>query len=340
MRANNYNDVIDILINRVNSLPTGFDNETWRREFIINPILTNPHALGFLPSEIGAEISYPLSSLESNRILNQFGKKRNRIRPDYVILPAGTDIVAAVIEAKKRQPSIQSHLRHSTQVKIEQMVTKAPWGLLTDGERWTLFWHGDEHFHCDNLEELRKGLPVLKKLIGKAALGKRIIEPPRLAIFTFKCPKFGIPRSEKLLQSLCELFPDIGKNKCRILAPASVLYNSIAAAAGDRSRWWEPDPMGIYHWPSESERKFSLTSLQEVYGSLGFEVTNHAAFELGFERIAIFAKSGIRPTHVSYQLSLGVWGSKIGMREEIAHPLHCLEGDDFGKPTIYMRRKQ
>jgi hypothetical protein len=334
----NLQSLIDELARRIEKLPAQVDNEAWRREFLINPILTSPFALGFLPSEIGAEISYPVSDIEFERIFKQFGLTKKRIRPDYVIIPADQQMVAAVVEAKERHSSLESHLRHSTQVVVEQFISHAPWGILTDGERWTVFRGDESILHLDSLEDIRRGMADLRQLIGSQSIRHQLIHKPTLTMILLSSSKQEPTRDSDVFEGLHGIFPDLSRADFRIIAPASVEYNSFAAAAGDRKRWWEPDQFGMYYWPSKVMRAHSQRAFIEAYTAIGYEECVHSAREIGLEKIAFYGEPGSGPRHAAYQLSNGLWVSKLGRMEEIAHPLKTIEGDAFGQAILFMQR--
>jgi hypothetical protein len=136
---------------------------------------------------------------------------------------------------------------------------------------------------------------------------------------------------------LARSFPNLKNSRIQILAPASRTYNSFAAVAGDRGRWWWPE-FGAF-WPESAPFEDSLNAFRETYCSLGFEEASHIAREAGIEKIAIFARSN-KPTHASRQTETGLWVSKLGSNCEILHVLNDLEGDLFGEPNVILRRKK
>ena len=60
-------------------------------------------------------------------------------------------------------------------------------------------------------------------------------------------------------------------------------------------------------------------------------------YEGGYEKIAIYVKSGI-PTHAARQLENRLWTSKCGIGEDIEHNLEGLEGEHYGKAIHFMKR--
>ena len=114
------------------------------------------------------------------------------------------------------------------------------------------------------------------------------------------------------------LFPNLKKSDYNITSPYDPAYNCIAWAAEDTSSWWEPDPMGIYYWPPEVPRKYSIEAYRAAYESIGYKEISEEVLEFAYQKVAIFSKAGI-PTHASRQLKSGYWSSKLGKSVDIEH---------------------
>ena len=82
----------------------------------------------------------------------------------------------------------------------------------------------------------------------------------------------------------------------------------------------------------------TVAAFQEAFGSLGFVVCENEDLEVGFEKIALFADDDV-PQHAARQLSNGRWTSKLGELEDIEHPLHALEGAEYGKVVLLLSRR-
>ncbi len=137
------------------------------------------------------------------------------------------------------------------------------------------------------------------------------------------------------------LFPGLLGALYAVTSPAQADYNCIAWAAGDDSRWWEPDPLGLYFWPEAVPRQYTLQAYAEAFRRIGFELCENAAFEAGWERVAIFADADGRPTHAVRQLPDGTWTSKLGQREDIQHPeIEHVSGTAYGRPVRFLRRRR
>jgi hypothetical protein len=133
------------------------------------------------------------------------------------------------------------------------------------------------------------------------------------------------------------LFPELIGSDYRITSSVSQVYNCIAWAAGDIDRWWWPDLSNRRYWPEGIARLETVAAFQAAFGSLGFAVCENSDLQVGFDKIAIFADAD-GPQHAARQLSNGRWTSKIGELEDIEHSLHALEGAEYGKVAVVLRR--
>lgn len=138
--------------------------------------------------------------------------------------------------------------------------------------------------------------------------------------------------------NLERLFPRLHDATYEITSPEDVDYNCIAWAAGDNSRWWEPDSHGLYYWPEGVPREYTVEIYAAAFQKLGFEMCEDATFEMGMEKVAIFALDG-RPTHAARQPADGTWTSKLGQLEDIEHrTLDQVGAGDYGKPVLFLKR--
>jgi hypothetical protein len=136
-------------------------------------------------------------------------------------------------------------------------------------------------------------------------------------------------------------FPNLNGTGYEVTSPAQRGYNCIAWAAGDDSRWWEPDSFGQYYWPEDLPREYTVAMYAEAFRRLGFEVCNDATFEVGNEKVAIFADLNGNPTHAARQLDDRTWTSKLGQLEDIKHQeLGHVSGSIYGHPVLILRRRQ
>jgi len=137
--------------------------------------------------------------------------------------------------------------------------------------------------------------------------------------------------------NLEDLFPRLRGTAYKITSPAQPDYNCIAWAAGDHSRWWEPDSLGQYYWPEEVSRRYTVEAYAKAFQKLGFEVCQDAAFEVEVEKVAIFAGQDGSPTHAARQLEDGTWTSKLGQLEDIKH-LELDHVGEYGNPVLFLKR--
>lgn len=71
-----------------------------------------------------------------------------------------------------------------------------------------------------------------------------------------------------------------------------------------------------------------------------YKVCESGSLESGIEKIAIYVDDSGIPQHVARQLQDGTWTSKLGKEEDIQHNLlEALEGDLYGKVTVFMMRR-
>jgi hypothetical protein len=138
--------------------------------------------------------------------------------------------------------------------------------------------------------------------------------------------------------SLEELFPGLRGQPYQITSPGDSNYNCIALEVGDTSKWWWPDLAEEDAWPTGVARVETVSAFQAAFATLGYVVCDHDLFEVGYEKIALFALLGI-PKHASRQLQTGRWTSKLGEREDIEHALHDLTGMIYGSVALVMKRR-
>lgn len=139
----------------------------------------------------------------------------------------------------------------------------------------------------------------------------------------------GRPEIENLFPTLCE-------SPFEITSPATRAYNCTAWVAHDVRRWWWPAPGG--YWPDDASKERSLGAFRRMYELLGFQYCPSRGYEEGFEKVAVFVDVEGKPTHAARQLRNGRWTSKLGGAEDIEHELHDLEGDQYGRVGLVMKR--
>lgn len=136
--------------------------------------------------------------------------------------------------------------------------------------------------------------------------------------------------------------PDLTNQNCTLTSPATPLYNCIAWAAGDDSRWWEPDPFQQYYWPPNIPRDFTTDAYLQAYGTIGYRLCFDGGFEEGVEKIAIYGAGPAgaeQPTHATLQLPDGRWTSKLGSCEDVTHStVNDLNGPCYGHVLCFLAR--
>lgn len=132
-------------------------------------------------------------------------------------------------------------------------------------------------------------------------------------------------------------FPHLATQGYRWTSPKTPVYNCIAWAADDNTRWWEPDPGLMFYWPPAVQRKYTVTAYVAAYRTLGYVKCLSSEAEAGYEKIAIYVKDKV-PQHAAKLLKNGNWSSKLGEGDDIEHALDGLNGDMYGTHSIYMRR--
>ena len=134
------------------------------------------------------------------------------------------------------------------------------------------------------------------------------------------------------------LFPLLQSSVYEVTSPATIEYNCIAWGAGDTEKCWWPDLFDQYFWPSTILREESVDAFIGAFESLGYTICENANYEMGYEKVAIYAKQDGRPTHAARQIDPEKWTSKIGQLEDIEHDIQSLSGDIYGEPKVYMKR--
>ena len=134
-----------------------------------------------------------------------------------------------------------------------------------------------------------------------------------------------------------DMFPGLRTTPYHIHREETGLYNCIAWAAGDDTRWWEPDEDGIEYWPPAIPREYTIDAYVAAFESLGYAKCDDASPEYGFEKVAVYAKDD-EPTHASREFGNGIWTSKLGPLQMISHTFDALNGVRYGSPIQILRR--
>jgi hypothetical protein len=111
----------------------------------------------------------------------------------------------------------------------------------------------------------------------------------------------------------------------------------VAWAVGDTKYFWYDVDVGGYYWPAGVASADTLTGWIQVFQIHGYVITGDASFEPDYEKVAIYTIDS-EPQHVARQKSSGAWSSKMGPRHDIEHKLESIEGAEYGKVEVIMKR--
>jgi hypothetical protein len=134
-----------------------------------------------------------------------------------------------------------------------------------------------------------------------------------------------------------DVFPGLRGRRYAITSPGDGHYNCIAWAAGDTGRWWWPDEDEEDTWPAGVARVETVAAFRDAFATLGYTACDHEGLETGYEKVAVFALTGV-PKHAARQLPSGLWTSKLGSMQDIEHALHDLTGMVYGSVALVMKR--
>ncbi len=119
-------------------------------------------------------------------------------------------------------------------------------------------------------------------------------------------------------------------------SPDDRRYNCIAHAVDETAVRWDP---ASGHWPDGVARDLTLDAFEAAFTTKGYERCEGPEVEPGFDKVAIYADPNDEPLHTAKQLTSGRWTSKLGSLIDIDHvSLECLEGREYGKAKLFMRR--
>ncbi len=314
-----------------------YDNETWRREALIRPLLI--HGLGYREHEIVSEINFTVTGQERNLIAQRLRPGQTRVRPDFLIVPDFDKKVVAAIEAKKKTPDADIlYHNYFDQLIIEQIVADCEFGILTDGEKLIVSCEGQPVMQFESLNELAKGFDTIRNWIGRDSQllrGRRPAAAFQLLVMPIAEPESHpfVPDDERH-RRIRRFFPLL--RDFAIVSPASHEFNSVSWAAADTKRlWW---PKSVYqYWPL-APLGDGVPEFMRAFSTLGYSECSNGAFEVETEKVALFSLDN-QPTHASRQVSPGLWSSKLGQLETITHRLEDLAGGDYGQPVAFLKRR-
>lgn len=120
-------------------------------------------------------------------------------------------------------------------------------------------------------------------------------------------------------------YPKLADTGYVITSQETPVYNCIAWAAGDTTRWWECgedgpiDEPGVYS-PEGARYGFGLEALISAFEVIGYELCLDGGPEPeeGYDRIALYAEAS-EWRHAARLLKDGRWSSKLGDLEDVSH---------------------
>lgn len=127
-------------------------------------------------------------------------------------------------------------------------------------------------------------------------------------------------------------FPALDPDNFEVTSEPTPDYNCIAWAVGEDQNFWWPTS----HWPTK--RTESRQSFLRAFATKGYRPCQSSEPEDGYEKIVLYMLEG-KPTHAARLLNDGTWTSKLGQAYDITHTLDGLNGDKYGHPAVFLRRK-
>jgi len=130
-------------------------------------------------------------------------------------------------------------------------------------------------------------------------------------------------------------FPGLKSSKYSVTSPPTDDYNCIALAAGDRIKWWWPEPNR--YWPPGVPRAATVDAFEQAFRTLGFTRCAGGEYEPNKDKVVLFVDEDGVPTHMARQRR-GQWHSKLGQAVDIVHDLSALEGQSYGVVHAFFSR--
>ena len=137
-------------------------------------------------------------------------------------------------------------------------------------------------------------------------------------------------------RELAGMFEGLRFPPAQILEEGTAVFNCIAWAADDRTKWWQPLSPGDY-WPVGCPDDITIEALVSVYVSIGYQTCPNGDPEGSVEKIALMIRDGFF-SHAMKQEPSGTWTSKLGAGHSIRHGLCDLIGDTYGELHTFMSR--
>ncbi|WP_040432987.1 DUF7689 domain-containing protein [Chlorobium ferrooxidans] len=137
-------------------------------------------------------------------------------------------------------------------------------------------------------------------------------------------------------------FPNLKDTHYEITSTPTYKYNCLAWAAGVNNKIWDYVSLhkNIVYWPRTAQKNYRLETIRKIFYDLGyFEEARNDLFECDYEKVAIYSIDHVYYTHVARQEKTGYWTSKLGKDHDIEHTLSGLEGIEYGKVVLVLKRK-
>ncbi len=130
--------------------------------------------------------------------------------------------------------------------------------------------------------------------------------------------------------NLCSLFPGLATTPWSIKSPLDDCYKCIAwAACRTDIQWWPAAGNPDAYWPPGADYNDSVDAFIQAFGTIGYRPCEDSKFQIGYQKVAIYASSDRRVLHMARQHFFGRgWLSKCGSLEDIQHAdLECIAGN-------------
>jgi len=135
------------------------------------------------------------------------------------------------------------------------------------------------------------------------------------------------------------IFPRLEAEGFAYTSPESTDYNCVAWAAEDDSRRWDPWS-DDYYWPEAAPRSSGIDAMVAVFESLGYSLCADGDYEVGMDKVALYADPLGEATHAARQIGPNAWTSKIGDHDDITHTLGGLVSDEYGSVSRFLKRSR
>ncbi len=155
-------------------------------------------------------------------------------------------------------------------------------------------------------------------------------------------------RSDTVVRREMEaFFPGLTNSRWSIKSPFNDTYQCVAwAACRTDRRWWPTDISLQAYWPPGAPVEETVAAFCGAFAILGYRKCDRSDFEVGYQKVAIYALSNGHVTHMARQHFWGRgWLSKPGNLEDILHSdLGSIEGNpapmsnEYGKVVQILKR--